>query len=132
MSNQLKNFILTCLAVIFIAPLSAQLGLELRPGYNEDVCPGFDENNNTVIIEVVNMPPLNPAPNTRIEYYWLITHEQGEWIYQTNFPARPFLVTLDGEHTMRCRVLYVNELTSLAYASFWSAPLIVETGSACD
>lgn len=133
MNNLMKYvllFIFVCLG--FWGSLNAQLGLELRSGYNDELCPGYDDEENTVILDVVNMPPLTPAPNTRVEYYWLITHENGDWVYQTDNPARAFKMVFPGSYTMRCQVLYVNLLTANAYASFWSSPLIVETGHTCD
>lgn len=116
----------------FMGTLSAQLSLELRSGYNDELCPGYDDELNTVILDVVNMPPLTPAPNTRIEYYWLITHENGDWAYQTNSSARSFKLVFSGDYTMRCQVLYVDLTTTNAYATFWSNPMIVQTGQDCE
>lgn len=131
MNNSNKFFLLFFFCLIGGVSVFGQLGLELRAGFNDDLCPGTGEEN-LVIIDVVNTPPLTPAANSTIEYYWIITHEMAEWVYQTDNDSRPFRLPFDGEYTMRCRVLYVNQETAFAYASFWSSPLIVETGDVCD
>lgn len=131
MNNLTKYLLLAFLCLACTNTAFGQLGLQLRPGFNEERCPGYEEEN-LVMIDVVNMPPLTPAPGTNIEYYWIITHEEGEWVYQTDNNARPFRLTFHGEYSMRCRVLYVSQETTFAYASFWSSPLIIETGENCE
>lgn len=130
--NDLAKTILCALLLTCVLPaLSAQLGLQLRPGFNDDLCPGYDEEN-TVIFDVTNVPPLSPVQNSRIEYYWEITHEFADWTYQTNSDARSFHLTLPGQYAVRCKVLYINLATTQPYASFWSAPLIIDTNPDCD
>lgn len=132
MNNYIKIVLLGCLFLLSGSALSAQIGLELRPGYNDDRCPGFNDQENIVIIDIVNELPVPPTANTRIEYYWVITHELGNWAYQTNNSARGFQLSFPGQYTMRCQVLYVDLHTTFAYASFWSSPLIVNTGDSCE
>lgn len=131
MNSFTKHIFIICFALFSVSPLSAQIALELRPGHNDDLCPGF-ETVNEAVMDISNMPPIVPSPNTNIEYYWIVQHEQGTWSWQTDSPARGFLIPFEGEYTLRCQVLYISLGDSYPYAAFWSSPMVIEAGGECD
>lgn len=130
--NKLTKFVLAiCFALLSVSLLPAQVTLQLRPGHNEELCPGF-EPENVAIMGINNMPPITPSPNTRIEFYWVVQHELGTWSWQTDSPARGFLIPFEGEYTLRCQILYLSEGNHYPYAAFWSSPKLIETGESCN
>lgn len=125
--------IFTALFFVLISAgsLSAQITIQLRPGHNDDLCPGFTTENQA-IMDIQNMPPLLPGPNTNVEFYWVVQHELGTWSWQTDSPARAFLVPFAGDYTLRCQVLYISLNNGYPYAAFWSSPMLITAGEDCD
>ncbi|MEM9836368.1 MAG: hypothetical protein AAF828_07690 [Bacteroidota bacterium] len=120
-----------CFTFLSIGQISAQLSLSLRPGHNDDLCPGF-EVANQAIIDIRNMPPITPNDNTSVEYYWVVQHEDGTtWSWQTDIPARAFLIPFAGEYTLRCQILYITVGNVFPYAAFWSSPMLIRAGDDC-
>lgn len=126
-----NSSLLLCLLLLLAGGLSAQISIDLRPGFNDELCSGFDEVENTAIMDISNMPPIVPGSNTSVEYYWVVQHELGTWTWQTNTPARPFLLPFTGEYTLRVRVLYISIGNNFPYAAFWSTPMTIEAGEGC-
>lgn len=129
-TNKLISGILL-LCLFGAVDLSAQLSLELRTGFNDELCPGFSQDNEAVV-DIRNMPPISPSSNTKVEFYWVLQHDEATWSWQTSLPARSFLVPFPGEYTLRCQVLYVSLENRHPYAAFWSSPMKINTGEECD
>jgi hypothetical protein len=127
----MKSIFTICFLLMSVSSVFAQITIELRPGYNDELCPGF-ESENEGIMDIRNVPPITPSPNSSVEYYWIVQHEEGTWSWQTDSPARGFLIPFEGEYTLRCQVLYISLGNSYPYAAFWSSPMLIEAGEGCD
>lgn len=84
------------------------------------ICAGFGPENGA-FVRLTTPPPIPVPGNTILNYTWTVTHENGTWVWYSNFSDRWIPMPFPGVYTIRVKIEYVRRTgTSRPYAAFWS------------
>lgn len=84
------------------------------------ICAGFGPENGA-FVRLTTPPPIPVPSNTILNYTWTVTHQNGSWVWYSNFSDRWIPMPFPGVYTIRVKIEYVRKNgTSRPYAAFWS------------